>query len=77
MMNTLKRDLTENGVQFTETLFSTADGISGLGEEPFVRMFITLPSSYNEYSCTQEKGGRIFVWAMYSSHAKELACEVK
>lgn len=40
MMNTLKRDLTENGVQFTETLFSTADGISGLGEEPFVRMFI-------------------------------------
>ena len=42
MMNTLKSDLTEYGVQFTETLFSTADGISGLGEEPFVRMFIPI-----------------------------------
>lgn len=42
MMNTLKSDLAEYGVQFTETLFSTADGISGLGEEPFVRMFIPI-----------------------------------
>lgn len=39
MMNTLKRDLTENGVHFTETLFSSANGISGLREEPFVSPF--------------------------------------
>ena len=36
-MDSLKRDLTEYDVEYTERVFTTADGISGLGPEPFVR----------------------------------------
>lgn len=35
-MNSLKRDLTEYGVEYTEKVFTSADGIAGLGPEPFV-----------------------------------------
>jgi len=36
MMNHLKRDLMEFGVEYTEKVFTSADGIAGLGPEPFV-----------------------------------------
>lgn len=36
MMNDLKRSLTEFGVEYTETLFTTSDDIADLGPEPFV-----------------------------------------
>ena len=36
MMNYLKRDLTKHDVGYTEKVFTTADGVGGLGPEPFV-----------------------------------------
>ena len=36
MMNYLKRDLTQHDVGYTEKVFTTADGVGGLGPEPFV-----------------------------------------
>lgn len=46
MMDSLKRGLIENEVDFTETLFTSADSISGLGEEPYVRGKIELTSHF-------------------------------
>jgi len=42
-MDSLKRDLTEYDVEYTERVFTTADGISGLGPEPFVRLLCDPP----------------------------------
>jgi len=36
MMNNLKSSLTEFGVEYTETLFTTSDDIATIGPEPFV-----------------------------------------
>ena len=38
-MDSLKRNLAEQGVDFTERLFTTADSIRGLGDDPFVSGF--------------------------------------
>ena len=38
MMNYLKRDLTTLEVEYTEKVFNSADGVGGLGPEPFVSL---------------------------------------
>ena len=42
MMDSLKRSLTDYGVDYTERVFTSRDGIAGLGPEPFVSLFLKI-----------------------------------
>ncbi|CAI8012114.1 Gamma-aminobutyric acid type B receptor subunit 1 [Geodia barretti] len=56
-MDVLKEQLAESGVDFTEKLFNTEDGIDGLSGGIF------------------EPDTRIYVVAMYASHARDFLCK--
>ena len=80
MMNYLKRDLTTLEVEYTEKVFNSADGVGGLGPEPFVSVWysLCLRHCFTPALITlQDLEARIYVLAMYSSHARALMCEVR
>lgn len=74
----LKLFLVRDGIEYTETLFDTIDGIDGLGNE----IFVSAPNQYTWEVADinyvlQDSGMRIIIPAMYAVNARPLLCKVR